>query len=362
MEVVGEYFSVVAISSIIAVLIHFGFAQAVPLMDEKEVRVGITILTGMTLFLIAIGFVAAVFSGYLFFVFLVSGIISFITLIDAILIREGRVKPIAVLRICSPFLGFSSAIFSGYFLGDELDVLIGSYFFGMFVVILALFRYAIWSKLVRVHKDQFRKLIFSYSRFPRFIGPGLIFHTAAYNLPSIIGLHYFGGGVVAAYNLAYKIVLAPMTILGQAIGQAYISKLSHAYRNSNSLKAGIRLDAVLFTIAFTVSVFVYVAFPWIAMIIFPEHYTEISAYAIALIPLVFSMIAIAPLANLLQFTGNQKKIFYMHTLSFMGSVTAFSIAIYLEDFLLGVVSFSWFMMARYAWLYFEILMVRKHQC
>lgn len=359
MELVGQYFSVLAFSNVISVFVHFGLLQAVPLMDEDELKVGVTILSSVSLAIVFLGLMIAAINSYPAFVLIAAGVLSLSALIETILIRDGLVNQIAVFRIFTPLISFSVVLLLGILLEGSVGLIVGGYTVGLAAIVVLYSSLMVFPLLGRIHNDDVTGLLKNYSNFPRFIGPGLFFHSAAYNLPSIIGLHFFGGVAVAAYNLAYKFVLAPMTIVGKAIGQAYISKLSRAYRNKQSYTMGFRLDAFLFGLGVIVSMAIFMLFPIFSRIIFPEDHESISSYAIALIPIAFSMLAVSPLSNLLQFTQNQKKIFMMHVASFLGSVVAFGIAIQAGSFILGVTCFSFFILARYAWLYIEIIKVRE---
>jgi len=363
MELIGEFFSVFAFASIISVFIHFGFSQAIPLMSEGEVKLGVTLLSCASLFVIFLSFFSLIIvSSYIFLIFFAAGVMSFRSLLEVVLIREGRVKAIAFIRTSTPFFSFVFVLICGLVFEMDVELIVASFFFGMTIVVLFFLKHIVFPLFVRLNIEKIRMLIGNYVNFFKFIGPGLLFHTAAYNLPSAVGLHYFGGAAIASYNLAYKFVLAPMGMLGNAIGQTYISNLSRDHRNNSSLAMSAKLDIILFIVASVVSGLIYIVFPWVARMLFVDNHVEITNYAIALIPLVFSMLSVAPLGNLFQFTNNQRKILVIQLFTFLSSLLAFSIAIFNDDFLLGVQVFSFLTLIRYAWVYYEILQVRKCEC
>ena len=171
------------------------------------------------------------------------------TLIEVVLIREGRVGGIALFRLMTPIFSFTCALLLGLLFQGSLEMIVGGYLLGLAAIVLIGSAILIIPLMVAISVADVRELSQSYSRFLQYIGPGLLFHTAAYNLPSVVGLSFFGGSVVAAYNLAYKFVLAPMTIVGKAISQAYISNLSSAYRSDREFSFAKRVDMVLFGLA-----------------------------------------------------------------------------------------------------------------
>jgi O-antigen/teichoic acid export membrane protein len=362
MEVLGEFFSIFAAASIISVLIHLGFSQAIPLMDEEQVKIGLTSLVGVSISIVLFGMVLLMQSSYLFFVLFAAGILSLGALLEVFLVREGNIKAIFIVRPAVPMISFLVCLFSGWLLDGSRNLIVGSYFLGMGMVMVVAYRYLISSLIIPLKYSEVKSLILSFSNFPRFIWPGLVLHTTALSLPSIVGLNYFGGAAVASYNLAYKFVFAPMGLLGQAIGQAYISRLSKAYRGKVPLHTSRKIDVVLFLVAATISILIFFIFPWVSELVFEENHAETSRYALALIPMCFAMLSVAPLTNLFQFTNNQKKILMIQFLTFLSSLFAFSMGVYLDDFYVGVLLFSLLALARYIFVYFEVLHVRKQQC
>ena len=358
MQLVGEYFSIIAAANIIAVFVHFGLLQAIPLMDERELKLGATLLSAVSMATAGVGILLSFIFSSVAFVLMTAGVLSVIALVETVLIRAGHISTIAVLRISVPLFSFSGALAFGLLDNSDSISLISGYLTGLALVGGAYFIVFVFPLLERMNLGGARDVVQRYRNFPTFIGPGLLCHTAAYSLPSIVGLHFFGGVAVAAYNIAYKFVLAPMTIVGKAIGQAYVSKLSAAYRNRRTIESSLRLDAALAAMAVVAVAGIYFVFPIIAALFFSEAHEDIRRYAFALIPITFSMLTVSPLSSILQFTNNQQKIFVMHLVSFIFSVVSLALAVYVESLLVGITVFSMLIFLRYGWLYAEILKVR----
>lgn len=361
-DVIGEYFALFAASTILGTIIHFGFSQAIPLMDNRELRYAVTILSSISLSFIFIGGVFLVFGLREALFPLFAGVLSASSLSEIVFVRSGRVRYIAVFRVLLPLSSFSVCIIASLFFVKSYHSMAFSYLFGYSLIACYALRFSVIPNLSKVTMLDFYSLVRKYSKFMKYIGPGMIVHTVAYNMPSTVGLNYFGPTSIAAYNLAYKFVLAPMSIVGQAVGQSYVSRLSREYRTKTGLRQDYMLDVVLFIFSMTACLVIYFLFPVVARWLFPDNSQEIIRFSVALIPLAFSMLYVAPLSNLFQFTNNQKKIFFAHLLTLLCAGVAFTIAIYLGDFLFGVRLFSILVFIRYFWLYFEILKVRKRQC
>jgi len=329
------------------------------LMNCDELKVGVGLLCCVSFFVFLLGCLFVFISPYVFLVALAAGISSVGALVEITLVRDGRVRYIAIYRLSLPVLSFSFALLYSILFDVNAYKIALSYYIGMTLVIVIAMRGVIFPLFTRLSRSNVRQLLTSYKRFPKFIGPGLIFSAAAANLPIIIGLHFFGGAAISAYTLAYRFVMAPMNILGLALGQAYTSKLSESYRNNNSLSTTLKLDTLLFSLAVIISLMITLIFPWVARLLFSKDHAEITEYAFAMIPLIFSMLSVGPLTNLFQFTNRQSKILLIHFITFLSSLVAFFIGVLFNNFLMGVIVFSLFTLLRYVWVYYEILQVRK---
>lgn len=362
LELMGVFFAVLAVANIISVFVHFGMIQAIPLMSDEEIKVGASFLIAISFIALVTGLLALLFSAYLSIVLLASAFVSLGAVLEIILLRESRVKFIASYRIILPLASFSSAIFMNLLFDVDGLLLVLGYFFGFALVNLYSLNKVARPLAVKLTVTNIKSLIQTYERFPRFIGPGIIFSTAALSIPSVLGLHYFGAVAVASYNLAYKLVLAPMSILGQALGQSYTSDLSSSYRNKNALASNRHLDGFLFSLASFVSILIFFLFPWVSKLLFGADHLQITYFAYALIPLVFSMLSVAPLSNLFHFTNGQKTILKIQFIILISSLVSFFIGVMFNSFLVGTAVYSVLTLIRYIWVYHEIRLVRKTQC
>ncbi len=361
MEILGEFFAVIAMTSVSTILLHAGFIQAIPLMNDDELKVGVSLLAAVSLVVFALSLLILLFSQSLFVLAMAAAISNLGFLLEMTLIREGRVRLIAAYRIALPIASFAFILIYNQWFSVNAYWVAFSYYLGMLLVIVYSSKSVLVPLLIKLTSGQVMDLVKTYNRFPRFIGPGLLLNAAAFNFPIFVGLHYFGGATISAYHLAYRFVMAPMNVLGQALGQAYTSKLSALYRHSHVLKTAFTLDSLLFSLAVIVSLLIYFIFPWVSLLLFNQNHFEISEYAFALIPLVFSMLSVAPLSNLFQFTNRQGMILSVQLVTFFTSLLSFFIGVLLNSFMTAVVIFSLMTLVKYAWVYSEILKVRNSE-
>lgn len=194
-------------------------------------------------------------------------------------------------------------ISSFYIFGDDL-----LYMNVIAILVTNIFIYICFVKnydLFKIVKFDFF-ILKEYLKFPRFIGPGMIFHTLAYQVPILVAGNFFSPSIAAYYNMAYKLVYTPAS---GSVNQVFMGKLSISNRNnSNIFSDFMKLAGVVATIFVVLTV---ALLPWVVDMIFGQKWMGSVDISIALLPLIFSLIAIAPLTNIFQFTNNQKHISFL---------------------------------------------------
>ncbi|NRP15028.1 lipopolysaccharide biosynthesis protein [Marinobacterium sp. xm-a-152] len=85
---------------------------------------------------------------------------------------------------------------------------------------------------LRATKDGILKCASRYRDFPLFSTWGGLANVAGAQLPPILFAAYYTPGIVGLYALAYRVMGAPMTFVGQAIGSVFLSDAPDRYRKN----------------------------------------------------------------------------------------------------------------------------------
>ena len=351
-DTLGSFYMFISIITILSTIANFGYTQAIPLLDDSETKdmySSIFLLATIIIFLFAP--VILYLNQYGIFILFITLLNTYISIVDQSFVRDQRVHDLNIIRVGKIVLTLSFVILSFYIFGDNLDMLIYVHFVSsmIFVIYLKL-KYFQDIKIINFNSNT-KVILKKYIRFPKFIGPGMIFHQIAYQIPILIAGSYFSPSVAANYNMAFKLVYTPASLVSSAISQVYMGDLSKKNRNGenifHSLKK-ISLGLFLFAIFFVIAI--SLVLPYIVNTFFDAQWSSSIDMSMALLPLIFALISIAPLTSLFQFTNNQKYIFTVHLFSMLIAFSSFAIAVYAKDFLLGVQIFAIVMFIRYIFL------------
>lgn len=76
-----------------------------------------------------------------------------------------------------------------------------------------------------------------YAGFPKFTMPSLFLNTASVQMPVFVFSTFFSGVVVGFYSLAQRVLNAPMSLIGNAIGQVYFQKAASCKNDPEALRS-----------------------------------------------------------------------------------------------------------------------------
>lgn len=347
----GELYMFTALCSIVTMLALMGYHHAVPLMTAAEL--GAALAAGMPLAVIIVLALVplSMFATYWYLVtpFVVASLVSQVG--EMVLVRDQRPREIALLRVGVPVIAYSLSFVSFALYGDESRALLTAQTLAGGIGALTYWRVTISGYVTGGNFREGVRVLKAYARFPRYIGPGMIFHTIAYSLPVLVAGRFFSPATAAVYNMGFKLIFAPMQMLGAAVTQVYTGRLSERQQSQRDLFEGYsQLRSALFVTGAVSCVSIYALAPVLVKLLLREEWAPAATYARALTPLMFAMVAIAPLGSLFQFTNNQRYVYRVHALSALVSVGAFGAALLLDEFLYGVVMFSLLMMVRYVFI------------
>ena len=363
-DLLGIYYMFIATVTILNIIVSLGYFQSIPLLknNNEVIKMYNSIIVISFLVLLILSPLIFYFSDFALFIILNTIMTVFYALSEQIFIRDQLIKRLNIIRISLISTNVIFLILSFYIFANDIIKLLIMHSLALFLVNIFIYIYYI-RKLGYLKIKYFKlniNILKNYSNFFKFIGPGMMLHTIAYQIPILVAGNFFSPAIAAYYNMAFKLVNAPAALLSGSVAQVFIGKLSIESRNNkNIFKSFNKLALVLVFIAFLFILGVVVALPLFIEYFFePKWYSSVSM-SYSLLPLIFAIIAISPLTNLFQFTNNQKMIFKVHFFSALISLVSFSISIILNDFTLGILIFSIFMFIRYIFILIKLIKMKK---
>ncbi|MBE0472574.1 MAG: oligosaccharide flippase family protein, partial [Methyloprofundus sp.] len=195
-----------------------------------------------------------------------------------------------------------------------------------------------------VHKPKKLKqfaLAKRYINFPKFL---LIAHTmnaTSRQLPSIFFNIFFTATVAGFYMLIQRVIGAPITIVGGAIGDVFRQQASKAYAErgecireyKNTFKKLLIISVLPF------AVFIFIA-PDLFAIVFGENWREAGFYAQILTPMFFLQFVTSPLSNMFMIAEKQKLDLLWQTCLLIATGSAFIVGYASKDVMTTIIFFS----------------------
>ncbi|HYD78287.1 MAG TPA: oligosaccharide flippase family protein [Paucimonas sp.] len=137
-----------------------------------------------------------------------------------------------------------------------------------------------------------------YRQFPLFATWGALFNTAGSQLPAVLFAALFGPAAAGLYILANRVLAMPMQLLGQAIGNVFVSDAAVARREGRLARLTADIHYRLAQIGMPPMVVLLAAGPQLFALVFGEQWRAAGVYAQWLAPWLYLVFVTSPLSSL----------------------------------------------------------------
>lgn len=194
-----------------------------------------------------------------------------------------------------------------------------------------------WKKLPL---EKVRYVAVRYRNFPIFSTWAGFLNSAGTQMPPILIASIFGASSAGFYALAHRIIALPMGVLGQAIGQVFLSNAAIDYRAGNLPPLVLSAHRMLVQIILPPVVFLILFGPEAFGIIFGEIWKPSGEVASWLALWMLVSFSTSPLSSIFTVVEKQYLGMLMQALLFGLRVLGIGIGAYYHDFMLGVIWYS----------------------
>lgn len=131
---------------------------------------------------------------------------------------------------------------------------------------------------------QLRAAASRYRRFPLVLAVSGLLNTLGLQAPVLVVSHHFGPVVTGWLGMTQRVLTLPVTLLGVAVAQVYLSELARAVRTDpdNAVALFRRTSRRLLVIAVPVGVGMVLIGPWAFSLVFGGEWLQSGVYAQAL--------------------------------------------------------------------------------
>lgn len=180
-----------------------------------------------------------------------------------------------------------------------------------------------------------------YAKFPLLSAAAGVFSTAGSQLPVLLLARFFGVEAAGLYALSSRVLLTPSSLLGGALGQAFLGRAAYLRSDRDELRRVTERIAVgTLAWGFPALVFVMVEGPHLFAQIFGQRWLVAGIYAQRLAPWFFVWLVSSPLSQLLTVREWQGTTLVYAVLECAVNSCALFVGVWLKSAQAGVVALS----------------------
>jgi len=181
-----------------------------------------------------------------------------------------------------------------------------------------------------------------YRKFPLFSTWGGLLNTAGSQLPPLLFASAFGAFYAGLYALAHRLIAMPMSIVGQAIGQVFLSDAPSKYRNGELPDALNKAHKILIRSILPPTIILILFGESFFATVFGENWIvsgEIASWLALWMMMAFTT---SPLSSVFAVAEKQHLGMIMQAVLLITRVSGIGVGILNDDFMLAVILFSVF--------------------
>lgn len=309
----------ISIISIVSVAASLRFDVAIPVAASEEDAPNLLLLAvGFAFFLsVSTLLVLFIFSGHFFknhqssILFLLPIAIFLVAVSSGLqgwFIRKSDFKLIARSRFYQSICGVVGQLGLGFLGVAPLGLLVGyvlNFFAGFIILGSKLFRKEsqLFSGITLISLKQTFK---AYSRYPKYSTFEALCNSASIQVPIIIIASLAIGPEAGYLTLAMSVMQAPMLLIGNAVGQVYLSKAPDHYLKGNLDKYTLETLGQLSKIGIGPLIFVAILAPEGFAIIFGEEWRRAGEIVTWMSPCFILQFLASPLSMVIHVVSRQK--------------------------------------------------------
>jgi O-antigen/teichoic acid export membrane protein len=257
--------------------------------------------------------------------------------------RKKRYNHLSVSRICVSLVTSAGSIGMGWLCFGSIGLILG-YLIGHCVATFLLFLLNIkkdYRQIKYFSKNKMARMVIIYKDFPLFLLPTSLLDVFSNQLPIFIFNNLFSASIVGLYSFSNKVLNAPMSLIGGAIGQVFFQRFSEFIKNLHYAKALlVKTWILLFIIGFIPLAIIFLFGETIFRFVFGEKWSQAGNIASILAPMWFINFVVSPTTSAYLTLRKQKIILVFGVSAIIYRPLAIWIGYLMNDFRTGIQIFS----------------------
>ncbi len=253
-------------------------------------------------------------------------------------IREKQFKVLSGSRLCLGLVTVSIQLIAfkleafGLLIGHVTGLLISTLFLAMVLVRPEMI------KLISLARMQV--VLRRFARFPKFsIWDGLS-NTAGTQLPTVLIVSSFGASAGGLYSMTLRVLVFPVTLIGAAVGQVFLSDAPEAHRKNRLDKMVLRLTEIMLGISLPFLFITFLFGPDVFALVFGDAWRQSGDFARWLSPWIILTFVYSPLSSVFSILKLEKTIMQLQVVLLVLRLCVVGVGMYLGDLLLTIILFG----------------------
>ena len=181
-----------------------------------------------------------------------------------------------------------------------------------------------------------------YRKFPIFSTWAGFLNTAGAQIPPLLFASTFGAGLAGFYALAHRLITMPMGLVGQAVGQVFLSDAPAQYRRGELPATLNKAHKLLIKCILPPTAILIVFGPSLFSVIFGEQWRISGEVASWLSLWMLMAFTTSPLSSVFVVVEKQYFGLIMQAVLLLARVSGIGVGVLYDDFMLAVIFFSIF--------------------
>ena len=157
----------------------------------------------------------------------------------------------------------------------------------------------------RINWQRIKQRARRYQRFPKYTTWSALANSSSMLLPPVLFATLFSLEIAGIYMLAYRTLLAPLSLVGSSIGQVFHAKAADALRNGTLEHLLLKLFKGLLRISLIPLATIGYFAPDLFAFVFGEDWRQAGIYAQWMVPWIIAQFVVSPLSIIISVTENQ---------------------------------------------------------
>ena len=205
-----------------------------------------------------------------------------------------------------------------------------------------------WKTLVNFNKFKKQLSVKSikinarkYSNFLKINTPHAFINSLQDNGIVYIIIYFFSKVILGSYSFAFRILKAPVGLIGGAMSQVFYQKASKAYHDKKNIQPMIlKMYKNLFLIGFPLFLILFLFTPDIFSFIFSEKWKTAGEIAQIIVPWIFLNFLASPVSSITIIMNKQKEAMFITFVDISFRIAALLIGGYYNDYKLSFILMS----------------------